>query len=136
MTDQLRNLAERYTAAWCSQNAASVAAFYSADGSLTINDGPPSVGRAAITEAAQGFMTSFPDLRVVMDDLTINNERPIYHWTLQGTNAGPGGTGKRVRISGFEHWRIAADGLIAESKGHFDSAEYQRQLQQGAGERH
>jgi steroid delta-isomerase-like uncharacterized protein len=129
MTDQLRNLAERYTAAWCSQNAASVAAFYSADGSLTINDGPPSVGRAAITEAAQGFMTSFPDLRVVMDDLTINNERPIYHWTLQGTNAGPGGTGKRVRISGFEHWRIAADGLIAESKGHFDSAEYQRQLQ-------
>jgi steroid delta-isomerase-like uncharacterized protein len=136
MTDQLRNLAERYTAAWCSQNAASVAAFYSADGSLTINDGPPSVGRAAITEAAQGFMTSFPDLRVVMDDLTINNERPIYHWTLQGTNTGPGGTGKRVRISGFEHWRIAADGLIAESKGHFDSAEYQRQLQQGAGERH
>lgn len=136
MTDQLRNLAERYTAAWCSQNAASVAAFYSADGSLTINDGPPSVGRAAITEAAQGFMTSFPDLRVVMDDLTINNERPIYHWTLQGTNTGPGGTGKRVWISGFEHWRIAADGLIAESKGHFDSAEYQRQLQQGAGERH
>jgi steroid delta-isomerase-like uncharacterized protein len=136
MTDQLRNLAERYTAAWCSQNAASVAAFYSADGALTINDGPPSVGRAAITEAAQGFMTSFPDLRVVMDDLTINNERPIYHWTLQGTNTGPGGTGKRVRISGFEHWRIAADGLIAESKGHFDSAEYQRQLQQGAGERH
>jgi steroid delta-isomerase-like uncharacterized protein len=136
MTDQLRNLAERYTAAWCSQNAASVAAFYSADGSLTINDGPPSVGRAAITEAAQGFMTSFPDLRVVMDDLTINNERPIYHWTLQGTNTGPGGTGKRVRISGFEHWRIAADGLIAESKGHFDSAEYQRQLQQGAAERH
>jgi steroid delta-isomerase-like uncharacterized protein len=136
MTDQLRNLAERYTAAWCSQNAASVAAFYSADGSLTINDGPPSVGRAAITEAAQGFMTSFPDLRVVMDDLTINNERPIYHWTLHGTNTGPGGTGKRVRISGVEHWRIAADGLIAESKGHFDSAEYQRQLQQGAGERH
>jgi steroid delta-isomerase-like uncharacterized protein len=136
MTDQIRNLAERYTAAWCSQNAASVAAFYSADGSLTINDGPPSVGRAAITEAAQGFMTSFPDLRVVMDDLTINNERPIYHWTLQGTNTGPGGTGKRVWISGFEHWRIAADGLIAESKGHFDSAEYQRQLQQGAGERH
>ena len=136
MTDQLRNLAERYTAAWCSQNAASVAAFYSADGSLTINDGPPSVGRAAITEAAQGFMTSFPDLRVVMDDLTINNERPIYHWTLQGTNTGSGGTGKRVRISGFEHWRIAADGLIAESRGHFDSAEYQRQLQQGAGERH
>jgi uncharacterized protein (TIGR02246 family) len=128
-TDQLRNLAESYTAAWCSQNAASVASFYAPDGSLTINDGPPAVGRPAITEAAQGFMTSFPDMKVFMDNLTINGERAVYHWTLQGTNTGPGGTGKRVRISGFEQWRITADGLIAESKGHFDSDAYQRQLE-------
>jgi hypothetical protein len=39
-----------------------------------------------------------------------------------------------VRISGFEEWRIGADGLIAESEGHFDSSEYQRQLEHGAGE--
>jgi steroid delta-isomerase-like uncharacterized protein len=129
MRDQLTNLAEGYTTAWCSQNAASVAAYYSPDGSLTINDGPPSVGRAAITEAAQEFMTSFPDMKVFMDDLMIDGERAVYHWTLQGTNTGPGGTGKRVRISGFEQWRINADGVIAESKGHFDSAEYQRQLE-------
>ncbi len=134
MRVQLRNLAEGYTAAWCSQNAASVAAFYSPDGSLTINDGPPAVGRAAITEAAQGFMTSFPDMKVFMDNLTIDGERAVYHWTLQGMNTGPGGTGKHVRISGFEQWRIGSDGLIAESKGHFDSAEYQRQLEQGADE--
>jgi steroid delta-isomerase-like uncharacterized protein len=134
MTDELKNLAESYTAAWRSQNPASVAAFYSPDGSLTINDGPPAVGRAAITEAAQEFMTTFPDMKVFMDDLTIEGERAVYHWTLQGTNTGPGGTGKHVRISGFEQWRIDADGLIAESKGHFDSAEYQRQLQHGVGE--
>jgi steroid delta-isomerase-like uncharacterized protein len=134
MTDKLRNLAESYTAAWRSQNPASVAAFYSPDGSLTINDGPPAVGRAAITEAAQEFMTTFPDMKVFMDHLTIEGERAVYHWTLQGTNTGPGGTGKHVRISGFEQWRIDADGLIAESKGHFDSAEYQRQLQHGVDE--
>jgi uncharacterized protein (TIGR02246 family) len=132
MTNQLRKLAQGYTAAWCSQNAASVAAFYSPDGSLTINNGPSAVGRAAITEAAQGFMTSFPDMKVFMDDLTIDGERAVYHWTLQGTNTCQGGTGKRVRISGFERWRIGADGLIAESNGHFDSALYQRQLEQGA----
>jgi steroid delta-isomerase-like uncharacterized protein len=131
VTASLRKLAEGYTAAWCSQNAASVAAFYSPDGSLTINDGPPAVGRAAITEAAQEFMTSFPDMKVFLDDLTIDGDRAVYQWTLQGTNTGPGGTGKRVRISGFEQWRIGADGLIAESKGHFDSAEYQRQLEHG-----
>ena len=36
--------------------------------------------------------------------------------------------GKRVRISGYELWKIDDDGLIAESKGNFDSAEYERQL--------
>jgi predicted ester cyclase len=133
ITNQLRKFAESYTAAWCSQNAASVAAFYSHNGSLTINDGSPAVGREAITEAAQEFMTAFPDMRVFMDDLTIDGEQAIYHWTLQGTNTGPGGTGKRVRISGFEQWSISADDLIAASTGHFDSAEYQRQLEQGPG---
>jgi hypothetical protein len=31
-------------------------------------------------------------------------------------------------ISGYELWNIDNDGLIAESKGHFDTAEYERQL--------
>ena len=133
MTDQLHNLAEGYTAAWGSQDAASVAAFYSPDGSLSINGGPAAQGRAAIAEAAQGFMTDFPDLKVFMDDLSVEADRIVYRWTLTGTNTGPGGTGKRVRISGLEEWRIGADGLIAESRGHFDSAEYQRQLERGVG---
>jgi uncharacterized protein (TIGR02246 family) len=125
---KLNDFATRYTAAWCSQNAASVASFFAKDGSLTINQGKPSVGRAAITVAAQGFMTAFPDLVVKMDSLGGDRGRITYHWTLIGTNTGPGGTGKAVRISGYEDWRFGADGLIAESKGHFDEAEYQRQL--------
>jgi hypothetical protein len=44
---------------------------------------------------------------------------------------GPGGAGHKVCISGFEKWRIGSDGLIASSHGHFDSAEYRRQLEQG-----
>ena len=48
--------------------------------------------------------------------------------TLIGTNTGPGGTGNRVRVSGFESWRFGPDGLIVESQGHFDSADYMRQL--------
>jgi hypothetical protein len=31
-------------------------------GSLKINDGAPAVSRTAITAAAQGFMTAFPDM--------------------------------------------------------------------------
>jgi predicted ester cyclase len=127
----LRDLAERYTAAWGSQNAARVASFYSADGSLCVNAGPAAVGRGAITEAAQGFMTTFPDMKVIMDGLLVQRDYAVYSWTLVGSNIGPGGTGKQVRISGFEVWRIGADGLIAESRGHFDSAAYQDQLAHG-----
>jgi hypothetical protein len=126
--DQLREFASRYTAAWCSQNAASVAAFYAEGGSLKINNGNPSVGRTAITAAAQSFMTAFPDMVVRMDGISVDGNHAVYRWTLTGTNTGPGGTGKAVRISGYEEWTIGPDGLISESKGHFDEAEYQRQL--------
>lgn len=130
--EELREFAEGYTAAWCSQDAARVAAFFSPGGSLTINGGTPAVGRRAIMEAAQAFMTGFPDLRVVMDKLLVQGDRTEYHWTLIGTNTGPGGAGHPVRISGFESWQMGADGLIACSQGHFDSAEYLRQLEGGA----
>ena len=110
---QLRAFALRYTAAWCSQDAASVAAFFSPDGALTINSGAPAAGRDAITAAAQGFMSAFPDLKVSMDELLDEGDRVVYRWTLEGTNTGPGGSGRRVRISGFEEWRIGADGLVA-----------------------
>ena len=134
MADQLYAFAKRYTEAWGSQDAARVAACYSPEGSLTVNDDPAAVGREAIARVAQGFMTDFPDMKVVMDDLSVQGDRAVYRWTLVGTNTGPGGDGKRVRISGYEEWRIGADGLMAESRGHFDSAEYQRQLERGVDE--
>jgi predicted ester cyclase len=130
MTDpkQLQEFAERYTAAWCSQDPARVAAFYAPTGSLRVNDNDPAVGRDAITAVARGFMSAFPDMRVLMDNLSVDTDRAVYRWTLVGTNTGPGGTGRPVRISGFEEWRIGGDGLIAESLGHFDSQDYERQL--------
>ena len=131
-SDRLRAFAERYTEAWCSQHPERVAAHYAPNGSLTINDGAPSVGRVAITEAARSFMVAFPDMEVLMDDLIVEGDRAVYRWTLVGANTGPGGTGRGVRISGFEEWRIGPDGLIAESLGHFDSDDYRRQLDGGA----
>ena len=124
---ELTKFATRYAKAWCSQNPDSVAAFFAENGSLSVNDGPPAVGRAAIAEEARGFMTTFPDMIVTMDDVSRDSDGTKFHWTLTGTNTGPGGTGKRVRISGYELWKIDNDGLIGESKGHFDSAEHEHQ---------
>ncbi len=125
---KVRNFAERYTAAWCSRNAASVASFFATGGSLKVNDETPAQGRDAIQAVAQGFMTAFPDLQLSMDRLVGKGDRVEFHWTFIGTNTGPGGSGRRVRFSGFEDWKLDEDGLIAESLGHFDAADYQRQL--------
>ena len=129
--DTPNNFARRYTAAWCSKDPVSVAAFFATDGSLKVNDAEPAVGTAAITEVARGFMTSFPDLELLMDALEPRGDRLLYHWTLIGTNKGSGGTGQKVRISGYEDWQLSDEGLISESLGHFDEVEYQRQLEHG-----
>ena len=128
---ELNEFGNRYAKAWCSQAPESVAAFYSESGSLSVNDDAPAIGREAIAGVAQGFMTAFPDMEVTMDDIVPQSLSTVFHWTLTGTNTGPGGTGQRVRISGYEVWQIDTDGLIAESEGHFDGVEYERQLQHG-----
>jgi nuclear transport factor 2 (NTF2) superfamily protein len=130
--DQLQDFARRYTNAWCSRDPAQVAAHYAPDGSLAINGGEPAVGRPALTEVARSFMSAFPDLQVLFDELVFRDDTVEYHWTLVGTNSGPGGTGNRVRISGFEEWTISDDGLIAESQGNYDQGEYDRQVEHGA----
>lgn len=127
-SDELTRFGQRYAEAWCSQNPVSVAAFFAGNGSLRVNNSPPAVGRAAIAKEAQAFMTTLPDMVVTFDKLEPQPNGTAFHWTLTGTNTGPGGTGKRVRISGYELWKIDNDGLIAESKGHFDAADYEKQL--------
>jgi steroid delta-isomerase-like uncharacterized protein len=125
---ELGNFATRYAAAWSSQDPDSLASFYAANGSLAVNAGNPSVGRTAIAATAGEFMDAFPDMVVRMDQVTGEGSQVTFHWTWTGTNTGPGGAGKAVRISGYEEWTIDADGLIVESTGHYDEAEYQRQV--------
>jgi predicted ester cyclase len=129
--EQLRAFAERYTAAWCSMDPTRVAQHFAPGGSLKINDGAPAVGRAAITQAANGFYVALPDMQVYFDDLVADGDHIEYHWTFTGTNTGPGGTGKRVRVGGFEEWTMDEHGLIAASHGHYDADEYARQLERG-----
>jgi hypothetical protein len=130
LTD-LKTFAKRYAEAWCSLDPEKVAAFFAERSSISINNGPPAVGRAAIAEIARGFMRDLPDMVVTMDDVSRESDGTKFHWTLTGTNTGRGGTGNKVRISGYELWKIDNAGLVSESKGRFDAAEYERQLKHG-----
>jgi nuclear transport factor 2 (NTF2) superfamily protein len=124
---QIEQLALTYTEAWCSRDPARVAAQYVQGGMIAINGGDA----AGIAEVAEAFIAAFPDIEVFMDDLVLREDGVVeYRWTFTGTSAE---TGQSVRIPGFEEWTIAPDGLIAESRGHYDQAEYDRQLQHGIG---
>jgi len=119
--DELNQFAARYAKAWCSHDPEKVAAVYAKSGSISVNGGPP----APALEVARAFMCDFPDMTVTFDQLEPRGDRTAFQWTLTGTYAG---TGNHVRISGYELWKIDNEGLIAESKGHFDVADYERQL--------
>lgn len=124
----LIDFGNEYANAWSSQKPERVADFFAADGSLKVNDGDPAIGTEAIINVAKGFMDAFPDMIVAMDSLITESNKTRFYWTLTGTNSVPGGTGNKVKISGFEEWTMNKAGLVQESNGHFNAEEYNRQL--------
>ena len=76
---ELDEFAQRYVKEWCSRNPESVAAFFAERGSISINSGPPAVGRIAIAREAQAFMTTFPDMVVTFDKLEPRGDATAFH---------------------------------------------------------
>ena len=123
--DGVRDFMRSYTDAWCSHDPARVAGHFAPGGTIAINGGEPT----PIIEVAQSFISTFPDIKVFMDDVVFNDKTVEYHWTFTGTNTGPGGAGRAVRITGVEEWTFGDDGLVRESQGRYDQDEYDRQLE-------
>jgi beta-alanine degradation protein BauB len=130
-TNDLVAFATRYADAWSGQDPGAFSRFYAEDGTFRINDGEPSIGREAIAATARSFMANFPDMVVSLVDVHREGDYVHFHWRWTGTNTGPGGTGNSVDLTGFEQWLLDDQGLILESRGHMDDAEYQRQLNAG-----
>lgn len=126
--DDLETFATRYAAAWSNQDPVAFAAFYAPDGVLRVNDGEPSVGRDAIAATAGRFMAAFPNMLVRLDELRESDDGIEFHWHWTGTNTGPGGNGNSVDLRGYEVWTLNDEGLIRQSLGHYDEAEYARQM--------
>lgn len=126
--DELEQFATRYAKAWSSQNPELLASFYAQNGVLQVNEAEPAEGRDAITQTARSFMSAFPDMVVKLVELRRIDDRVEFHWHWTGTNTGPGGNGNPVDMRGFEQWTLDDEGLILQSLGHYDEAEYLRQL--------
>lgn len=123
--------ARSYSQAWSGVRPEFVASFFEEDGSLQVNESEPAIGIDEISNIAKGFMTDLPDMVVRYDSLVTKPNGTEFHWTLIATNTGPGGTGNKVDVSGYELWEMGENNLIKKSLGSFPSEEYERQVNSG-----
>lgn len=118
-------LAARYTAAWNTGRPEAVAAFFAQTGGIVINRGTPWEGRAGVAAMAAGFFADVPDLALVCDGVRLAGTHMVYLWTFTGTHSG---TGRPLRIEGWEEWDLNAELMITASRGWFDAGEWDRQV--------
>ena len=130
-TFDLEIFARSYAQAWGSKRPDFIASYFANGGSISVNNAVSAIGREAITQVAQGFMTDLPDMIVRFDSLVEKSNGTEFHWTLQATNTSPGSTGNKVKVSGCELWQLDEIGLIQHSQGHFPTEQYNKQLEFG-----
>ena len=128
---KLRQIAHDYAKAWSSKSPAAVASFFAPNARMVINRGDALNGQAEIAEMAKGFYTAFPDLVVHCDALRTAGDHAVFVWTLDGHHVE---TKNRVQVGGWEEWNFDESLKIESSLGWFDSAEYARQIAEGASE--
>ncbi len=118
--------AAAYTEAWNTGRPEAVAAFFAANGAIIINNGSAWEGRDRVAQMAAGFYADTADLNLTCDGLRTSGDHFVYLWTFIGTHAG---TGKAVKVAGWEEWDINAEGLIKLSRGWLNSEDYARPTQ-------
>jgi uncharacterized protein (TIGR02246 family) len=126
--DKVMAVATAYTAAWNSGSPEAVAGFYAEHGSIVINRGEPWTGRARVADMAAGFFADVPDLTLVCDNVRCAGDHVLYLWTFTGTHAG---TGRPLRVVGWEEWDLDADLKVKASRGWYDADDYARQTAGG-----
>ncbi len=98
--------------------------------SYRIGEQPPR-DRAAMREFLAATRSAFPDWRVEVSALIVDNDLAAARWsgtvTHQGSFHGIPPTGRRIRISGINMYRIAG-GRIAEEWEQTDSLSLLQQL--------
>lgn len=78
------------------------------------------------------FFTAFPDLKLTLDTLTIDNNRVFLEWTSKGTNTGVYGevapTGKKIKMNGFSHLYFTDEGVLSREDVYYNELDFLQQL--------
>ena len=89
------------------------------------------IGLKEDQDAARGWRSAFPDLKMKVDRMLVDGEFVTVIWSGEGTNTGEGNglpaTGKKLKGRGITIWRISG-GKIREEWSEFDQLQILQQL--------
>jgi steroid delta-isomerase-like uncharacterized protein len=89
------------------------------------------VGLKEDQDAARGWRSAFPDLKMTVDKTLVDGDYVTVLWSGEGTNTGEGNglpaTGKKLKGRGITIWRISG-GKIREEWSEFDQLRIMQQL--------
>jgi steroid delta-isomerase-like uncharacterized protein len=94
--------------------------------------GMPLQGRPALQQAAQDYLTAFPDLRIEVSSYTIDGPRLVQEWMSTGTHQGElmgmAPTGRWIENYGALVTTCDDDGLVIEGSVYWNPLAMFRQL--------
>ena len=83
-----------------------------------------------LKQVISNVRTTFPDLKVTLDEIVYKDDRAFWRWTAEGTNTGPGDfspTGKTSKIPGAAFAKFR-DGKMIEELVYSDALDMMMQL--------
>jgi steroid delta-isomerase-like uncharacterized protein len=122
--DEIVALFDRRTEAWNRHDAAATAAYHAED---AIGESPVQgrmIGRQRIQDGYTTWMTAFPDVKIVTDDVLVEGSRVVQFFTMTGTQKGSfhglPATGRKFQITGVFLATIDDGGLITHDRRLYD----------------
>src|SRR5215813_12249913 len=136
-TTEVQELAERYGAAWNSQDLDAIMDLHTEDTVFVAHaaGSVPAEGRDAVREAFAGYIALLPDINFAERALHVGEDHWVLESTMSGSAAGSievegealGTTGARVEVDCVDVIEVR-DGLVASKQTYIDSLAMQGQL--------
>src|SRR5919108_2955156 len=122
--DEIVAMFERRNADWNRHDPAAMASYHEED---AVGESPiqgKMHGRKSIQDGYTKWLTAFPDVTMVTDDIVVEGNRVAQFFTMSGTQKGPFGglpaTGRKFPISGVLFSTLSPNGRIAQDKRLYD----------------
>lgn len=129
-SQELKPIVDKYIEVWNNGNFDELDAICDPKIVRIVNQIPDVQGVDGMKKVISGFRTSFPDLRITIDNEIYAENSVAIRWAFSGTNTGPGEmppTGKSVSAWGIAIYHFT-NGKITETRVAYDNQSFMEQL--------